>query len=94
MGELLGALLAIPLIRRIRILGPYENMVGRITVLRQSGSALPGTGYLLRIFGPIIKSDQLFNSLRTRLSHRTDDLVIMRRTGVTSDKVGSLTTRP
>lgn len=74
MGEFLGALVAIPSSRRLRIVGPYENIAWSIAVPDKTSSIFFGPVFLLRPHDwAIIQSDRLFASLTVLLSRCTED---------------------
>jgi hypothetical protein len=75
MGELLGALVAIPFTRRISIAGPYVNVVWPSAVVHQPSGAFPRAGSLLRTLEALAGSYRLFDSLTVLLIHRTDGFV-------------------
>jgi hypothetical protein len=69
MGELLGALVAVPLSRKLRIVGPYKNMAWLISAVDSSSSSFLRTVFLLRqIDWAITQSKQLFAYLTVVLS--------------------------
>ena len=82
MGKFLGVLVAIPSIRRLRIVGPYKNMVWFISATDNSSSAFLRPVLLRQTGCFITQSKQLFDSLTARLSRPIDSLVIPSRTHV------------
>jgi hypothetical protein len=88
MGEFLDALVAIPSIRRLGIVRPYENMGWSIAAAAKSCSVFLARGVLLPpIYWTINKSYRLFDPLTVLLSHRTDDLVMRSNTRNSPEKV-------
>jgi hypothetical protein len=59
MGEFLVAIVAIPSIRRIRALGPYENMAWSTAANDNSLHSLPLTIHLLELAGWAIARSRL-----------------------------------